>query len=63
MSQGERGPHSFRHRKDKAGHDCSGEWGVNRMLSQTTQGQEALLSWLWMGSLDTSARDSWRNRS
>lgn len=37
MSQGERGPHGFRHRKDKAGHDCREEWGVRRMFSQATQ--------------------------
>lgn len=47
MSQGERGLHSFRHRKDKAGHDCRGRWGGRRRrFSQTTQvtGRPALLA-------------------
>lgn len=46
MSQGERGPHSSGHEKDKAGHDRRGEWGGRRMFSQATQvtGSPALLA-------------------
>lgn len=47
MSQGERGPHSFRHCKDKAGYDCRRQWGGRRRrFSQATQvtGNPALLA-------------------
>lgn len=45
---GRKGLHSFRHRKDKAGHDCRRQWG-GRGSPKPLRSQEALLCWLWMG--------------